>query len=588
MSNRGIKPADYGYHPPVAVEWLKKYSFLELYPLDGGGSFITGELLGTLDDAEIAVRIVDRQCLAEFGELERLDFGRFERWRTIEKSCWINRCYFVACLAHRAWLAGDRKLADRVKSIMLHFHRHYPPPAESELEAHWRRVIERRERDYNSRSYAVYSCDETDVEYIWFDFQPGSRIINFSYALYLIRELADFTAGEFEELLEGIRRHARVLAAQQRFLSLELDNHQSLRAVALLHALPLMRGEPEFPAMLKLAVDWCEWHVLNEFHPSGALYENSPSYHAFVLWHGRDYLAMAGQLGYTPSEAVRERVAKAARALEFYRRPDGLTLTINDSYALRPDALLESLGHASAAAPATGLLSPGGLAVGVASDCYAAFDVSDFTGKFSHYHGGKNALIAFFAGISFLDDSGCPNYDNPEFGPCKRSIRHSSLLVDGAGDAHTFGLYGFDAWPTVEYGPWLPMPDGAQGITAELTSNAPEWQGVCWRRTFRVFPGMIALDDEIRAAASHRYTLLFNLAPGVVVEPLAEGGFRLGKDKVTVRMEWRSDAGIRWRAVPALNCQTRDFRPTIQLQAESGRSETLKFHSTFRLQAATE
>ena len=85
---------DFPCPPALGDELLKKYQFFELYPLDGGGRFITQELFGTLDDAVITRKILTTPVLEEFGGLDELDFGRFERWRTIEKSCWLNRFYF--------------------------------------------------------------------------------------------------------------------------------------------------------------------------------------------------------------------------------------------------------------------------------------------------------------------------------------------------------------------------------------------------------------------------------------------------------------------------------------------------------------
>jgi hypothetical protein len=51
-----------------------------------------------VDDREIYDRIINQGALADFGTLPALDFGKFERWRSIEKSCWINRFYFIVPL----------------------------------------------------------------------------------------------------------------------------------------------------------------------------------------------------------------------------------------------------------------------------------------------------------------------------------------------------------------------------------------------------------------------------------------------------------------------------------------------------------
>jgi hypothetical protein len=41
-------------------------------------------------------------ALRDFGTLPTLDIKRFERWRSVQKSCWINRFYWIVPLAKRA------------------------------------------------------------------------------------------------------------------------------------------------------------------------------------------------------------------------------------------------------------------------------------------------------------------------------------------------------------------------------------------------------------------------------------------------------------------------------------------------------
>jgi len=101
--------------PVISDELFRKYSYLEFYTFDGGGGFVNRALLGSVKSDEITDLVINQGKLEQFGTLPLLDFRRFERWRTIEKSCWINRCYFLPPLAQNAWLTGDRKLAELVK-----------------------------------------------------------------------------------------------------------------------------------------------------------------------------------------------------------------------------------------------------------------------------------------------------------------------------------------------------------------------------------------------------------------------------------------------------------------------------------------
>ena len=82
------------YEPPLAAGMLDRHDFFALYPMDGGGHFITREIIGNdYGDSAFYRRVIGENALAEFGTLPEPDFRKFERWRSIEKSCWLSRCY---------------------------------------------------------------------------------------------------------------------------------------------------------------------------------------------------------------------------------------------------------------------------------------------------------------------------------------------------------------------------------------------------------------------------------------------------------------------------------------------------------------
>ena len=146
----------------------------------------------------------------------------------------------------------------------------------------------------------------------------------------------------FEALL---KKHVRIIADQEAFQQPYCDNHQSLRAIACYWGVPLLRKDADYEAVYRRIFDLCCWHIVNEFMPgSGALFENSPSYHAFVLWHARDFSLLAKRRGETLPAEVERRFDAAKKALYAYRRPDGLSLTVNDSYQYSLDGFAESLG----------------------------------------------------------------------------------------------------------------------------------------------------------------------------------------------------------------------------------------------------
>lgn len=552
--------------PALNLELLKKYNFLELYTPDGGGSFIMRELFGTLDDRVIADMILNTDVMADFGSLEAIDFKRFEKWRTIEKSCWINRCYFIVMLARTAWLNSDEILARKVLNIMLHFGRSCPAP--DDLQQHWQRVNKRMVEDYNSKSPEEIAVDETDVEYVWYDMQVAQRLISFLYATFFIGKLNISTAQEQSELEGLLKKHVRVIADQEAFQQPYCDNHQSLRAIALYWGLPLLQDDPDYTEVHQRAFDLCCWHIVNEFMPgSGALFENSPSYHAFVLWHARDLILLAQRRNDAVPTEVQARFEAAKQALFAYRRPDGLALTINDSYQYDASGLADSLGGVDDC-DSFAVLKPGGLAVGCMGDCYAAMDVSNFIGEFSHYHGGKNSPVVLWKNEAFLEDAGCPSYDAPEFSSCRRSDWHTTLLVDNVGDTHAYSMYGFDRWAELEYDDrWQDHSDGSKSFVSTLTSNSEAWQDIKWQRKLTLSGKAVKLSDQVFSGdRNHDYTLLFNLAPQVEISQLSENQWLLKKGPLQAKLTFCSAEKTASRIVTICNCQQREKRDAFQLQ----------------------
>lgn len=567
------------YTPIISHELWRDRHFLELYPLDGGGSFINRAILGTIDDREIRRKFL-AGGLSRTLDFPNMDFHRYERWRSIELSCWVNRCYLVACLAHAAWLENDSHLARIIKENILHFLDTCPAPgdgAPGEIAAHWQRVEYRMTHDYNEKNYEEYSKDETDVEYIWYDFQPASRVINFLTALFFIQDLADFRPGEIERLLAGIRLHGRIIFLQEKFLPCQQGNHQAIRQIGLLHAAAAFPDDEETRQWKTLALDRIAWHALNDFFPNGVLFENSPSYHSFETWHGRDAMAFARRFAMPLAPEAERRFKQAGQVLATYRRPDGKTLVINDAYPLLPDGLLESMAIDARSQPRTSFLDYGGLAVWRGKRLYAALDVSSFTGNFSHYHAGKNAIMLFVDSTPFLDDPGCCNYDAPGFRACKQAGRHSSLLVDGAPDAHSYSIYGWDSYPTLEISPWE-----NNRFSAVLHSSTPEWQYVSWRRTMVCQDDSLQLTDEIIAPEPHAYELRFTLAPGITVKETANA-FLLTNEKNTLQMTVGGANDYTVRLADCENYQTDPALPARQFRLLFAKQSSLHSLVSFKV-----
>lgn len=501
------------FEPMVLEELLVRYNFFELFPFDGGGSFVTRDILGSLDDREITQRILAHGALDEFGALPELDFLKFERWRSIEKSCWINRLYFIVPLARVWYLDRNEAAGKMVRDVLLYFKRNFPPPVDCnavcELSA---RVIHARDHEYN-----VKGADFDGVaEYQWFDFQPAARIIHMLHALWFLLDFDLFSAEEMEEIGEMLYLHGRNLFWSEKYAAKPArGNHQALRALALLYVCAALRHLPVCAEWVPEAEALCEFHILTDFLPDGMLYDLSPSYHFFESWMAREMIALADRYGFQLSAEARERAAQAFRVCRMLRQPDGFSTVLNDGYPLNMACFLQTLPDVPEATDSSErLLRDSRLAIWSAGDCFVLLDATPRFGRFAHYHAGKLGVTLFLAGKPFLVDSGCCNYDDEAFGAWFKTARaHSSLLIDGREDSVREGRYGWLHSPDCRLGEWR---DGS--IDSQLTSDAPGWEHVCWRRSLRVAADEVVIMDAVSAPPERDLCLIFNFHPDVEIE----------------------------------------------------------------------
>ena len=287
---------------------------------------------------------------------------------------------------------------------------------------------------------------------------------------------------------------------------------------------------------------------------------------------------MARRCNYEVSDECLQRMQLAGKVLEAYRRPDGKTLTINDAYPLAPDGLLASMGMDASSAPRRTLLKQGGLAVFRGGKFYAAMDVSNYTGRFSHYHAGKNAFILYFDGEAFIDDAGCCNYDDSRFRSCKQGEAHSSLLVDGFSDGRSFSVYGFDCYPELAFDDW-----SEDTFSATETSCVPAWKGVSFQRTMECSDNGIVLKDEIISDTEHVYALLFTLAPGISVNIVNSRKFLLQGAKNAISVEVLSEDAC-CTLTPAVSHQSDPSKEIMQLRVTFAAAKDLQSKMTFGLE----
>lgn len=519
------------FKPPMSDELLMEFNFFELYPFDGGGNFINAEILGSVDDRKIAESILNG-ALDDFGSLPELDFAKFERWRSVEKSCWLNRCYFIVPLAKYYKTSGNENIAALVKDTMLYFIRNYQPPqTPEEIKAHLDYVNYIRENDYNQNSYEENQRDETDVKYIWYDFQPASRIIHFLYALHFIKNSSSLSDSEFSEITDGIKVHAQLIAVSEgKYEELKSPgNHQSVRGLALLYAGTFFKDD----FFLNEGIRVCKFHIENDYFADGVLKEISPSYHVFETWHVRDAYILSKNHDFIVSEQHERVLRGAAEFVCSIQQPDGRSTVIDDGYALFLSPFLNSLplnilANDECQQKNTSYYPDAQLAFYSDAKQYVCFDASLNPEKFSHYHAGKNAFTYFYGKEPVFVDSGCCSYDDPHFSDYKRADSHSSLLVDDAGDSVFAGLYYCPDYTTPECPGWQDNE-----ITSTITSTVPEWENITWIRTLKVETAGLELVDQVENASGEEkvFTFIFNLHPDVQCEIINEGQISLKSSK---------------------------------------------------------
>ncbi len=400
-------------------------------------------------------------------------------------------------------------------------------------------MLEKRD-SYNGNTYRQNQEDETDVEYVWFDFQPASRIIHLLYAEYFLRGSEGISREEWEEIYRGIYAHAEIIYnAEEYFLELKKGNHQSLRGLALLYAGCFFRERPEGEMFLRKGVEICDFHIENDFLDDGALRENSPSYHVFETWHMRDAYKLSEIYGFKLSSNPAEKLKKAADFIKAVTCPDSRTAVINDGYPVDAGVFLKTLPFNEEQAGGTHYYSDAGIGVSRDDYRYLILDASSFRGHNSHYHGDKNAVIYWFAGKPFFEDSGCCSYDDELFaGWYKKGEAHSSLLVDGVPDSVNEGTYAWSSYARPECAGW--KTEGEEhGISSTIASSSPGWKNVSWKRKITL-PGdrRLRLADELNFSGKKTFEFIFNLHPDVEIEE--SGGsivLRAGASKLKVRFD---------------------------------------------------
>lgn len=516
------------FQPPLPKEILQQYNFFELYPFDGGGHFIQLDMVHSIDDREIVKNILSGALNIFKDESDHINYLKFERWKTIEQSCWINRMYFTASMGRVAFLDQKVELALKTIELILDFHNRYKRPKTKKAVAELnKRVFVARNRDYNSGNA------DGATEYQWYDFQPASRIINVLHTMFFLRNFKQIADDQWKKLDEFIWDNATTIADGEEQDTLYKGNHQALRGLALLYAGQYFHCQ----RFTDLGNKICNFHMVQDYIEDGMLIDMSPSYHLFEAWIGRD-AAFFGKI----EQPAMDMLHKAFHICSYFRCPHKQSIVLNDGYELNMDGFLTSIQQQNSVLKEEFVLPFSHVAFLNTKNFYAVLDGTLCESKFSHYHGGKCGVTLWSNQKAFLIDSGCCSYDDPDFSTWfKRPEAHSTLLVDEKGDAVIQGRYEWLIYPEIKVGDWQ-----NNSIEMQHKSTAPGWRDVFWKRALSHQDHSICFMDIITASEEHEYKFLFVLSPDVTCS-INGKEIELTNGNEQLIVTWESSMPIDWK-----------------------------------------
>ena len=543
------------FKPAVAEELLLEYNYFELYPNDGGGGFVMRDELLSIDDFEITRNIFEKNCLADYGPITSQDFYKHAMWKTIERSCWINRLYWIVPPSRVANLTNNAELGRKIVDALLYFKRTQTAPATAEEARKISEVITfRRDTEYNQGKLN----NPEPIPYQWYDFQPAARLLHMINSLWFLKKLDCWSEEEAAELVESIDTHARIITWQEEALPEVFGNHQALRGLSLFYAGCFLGND----LYLQHGVRLMNSHAATDFAECGLLREISPQYHCFETWMLRDVCALATTYNVKLAPEVRQKLERASAACLVLCRPDQRAFSLNDGCNLNVGNYLKSLPAVDEPSEYTSWQDCK-LAIWRNEKWHMLFDASDFTGKFSHYHAGKNAVNLYYKQLPFIIDSGCCHYDWPEFkGFFKRGEAHASLLVDGMGDGYVEGTYNFIHYAKCDMSVWE-----NNRISSRLVTDVPLWQGVEWERSLECSGDTVNITDTIKADRNHFYELVYPLHPDVKVK-IEDNSITLINGTAQMQLDIQCSELLTIGTAPGYWCDNIEVKPSQRIKIQ--------------------
>ena len=155
----------------------------EFHPMDQGGRLVQLQLVGSEKDVDTVTALRRPDFFSPWGD--PIQWDRLETTE-LEKSVWLNRWYYLPCLARLYSITGDRSYLDDLLKLFRRWCVENPAP------------------------HDLPDCFRSG-RYIWKDMQVAWRTQNLIWCFFLGR--TGFSSTEQQELVDSIVVHARVLHA---------------------------------------------------------------------------------------------------------------------------------------------------------------------------------------------------------------------------------------------------------------------------------------------------------------------------------------------------------------------------------------
>lgn len=500
----------YAYPAAMVVE----YDIFDLLPLDGGAFFFLNQHLGGKSTATFTGGYMSGRLFGPWAGNRKAPPASMLNWfaaydpekgpwapgQKTEQHVWLHRLYFLLPFAQEYLRTGDRTWARRWFEYFAEFRTRFPAMGDP------------------------LAPKAKHTAYIWHDMQPTWRLLVMIHSVFMLGQqgkAAPFSAREWSEIYKAIDVHARWVHEQAAdgLTKKSTGNHFLQKGTALVIAGTLFPELENAATWVKTGRSVLRDQMEREINTDGGSIEASPSYSHFIARLYLEAWLILKANRQTEIPGLKDVIARQYGFLEDIMTPAGRTLQVGDSYALdaRLDlSIVRRLFNLKPAVTGGNVFHKASrMAVIRSLNTVAYVDAMDVA--CGHIHTPKPNLLVYHRGKPVLIDSGCVNYDLPEYG-----------------STH------FRTWPAhnvVAPEEFVKTPAVRRVVNLELLSstNGPDGGEVVvlcryagddisfdWKRRVRLAGDAVEIVDDIDASAGGKFTMFLHLAeksnPGVRVE----------------------------------------------------------------------